>query len=728
MPCGSAWLSSRDAVVLETATHHTVQCRMPRGPDDTRIALPSSVAIVAEEPHRNAYLPAVVTASQSAGALSPVPLRQELSGRLRNIGKPKHWLMAVAEAITNSLHAIEDLGAPGRIDIFFQRAGDLASGSDIPAPVTDVRVVDTGSGFTDRNYQSFCTADSLHKVARGGKGVGRLHCLQAFEQLRVTSVFPEAGQWLHRTLILQPGAPELQASLSVSALSSRETAVHLRELRDDYALAAGLSLQQIADWLAEHFLAALVERPAWLEALVVHDGTSTIDLAELVEGKAAWEVGFNVGSYPFSAKCYAVHGGVKCDQIRLVAGGRVVYANTREIQYYLPHLSQISPESPHVILIASPFLDEHVNDARNGVSFSDDDEGTLLGVTAAQFRTQLGAVLNERLKDEVGKSVDELKQTVESIVSTEAPHYRALLLAYFDSKEFANLSKTSKAEEILASIDAFRRRESTHVRTESRRLARAHRDDGNYWESARKLAQQVDTQKQVALAEYVSLRKIILERLQEVLAATDGGRPEPEEAVHNLIFPQGIDTESAPGTNHQLWILDERLESHRYLASDKPIDGKKGDRPDLLIALDRPGAFAAGSSAETQSYDRIVLVEFKRALRDLSNVPTDDLPHRQMMRYAEQILAEKALHLKTKRPITTASDVRFYLYAVCDLTKPMLERLKRDEHFTPSPTGDGAFAVANEGRYYMEYISLPKLVEDANARNRAFFERLGLSA
>jgi hypothetical protein len=97
-----------------------------------------------------------------------------------------------------------------------------------------------------------------------------------------------------------------------------------------------------------------------------------------------------------------------------------------------------------------------------------------------------------------------------------------------------------------------------------------------------------------------------------------------------------------------------------------------------------------------------------------------------MMRYAEQILAEKAVHLKSKRPITTTPDVRFYLYAVCELNRAMLERLRRDEHFTPSPTGDGAFAVANDGRYYLEYLSLPKLLEDANARNQAFFSRLGL--
>lgn len=696
---------------------------MAETPNDPELAL-----AVGASPHAinkvESHPPATFEASN--GQLSPVILKQELGGRLRKIGKLKHWLMAVAETVTNSLHAVEDSGVPGRVDVWLERAADLTAGEQMLAPISSVRVVDTGVGFNDTNYDSFCTADTLHKVSRGGKGVGRLHCIQAFEQLRVDSTFLELSEWRRRELVLQRDVPELRARLILPQTLERSTQVQLTNLRSDYFGLAALTLDQVADWLAEHFLAALIERPSWLEALMLHDGENSIDLAELAAGKAVWDVSFDLGNYSFTAKCYGVQGAVRRDQVRLVAGGRVVYANTREVEYYLPHLSEISAESPHVILVTSSFLDEHVNDARNGVSFSDEDEGVLLGVTAAQFRSALGTVLNEKLGDEVARSVKELKDKVEKVVAADAPHYRPLLLGYFGGKEFENLSKTSSAEDVLASLDSFRRREAVHLRTESRRLAVLHAEDASYGESARKLVEQVETQKQVALAEYVALRKIVLERLQQVLVANQDGHAQPEEAIHNLVFPRGSDTENTPGIDHQLWILDERLESHRYLASDKAIDGKRGDRPDLLIALDRPGAFAAGSSAETEPYDRMVLVEFKRALKDLSTVSTDELPHRQMMRYAGQIVAEKALHLKSKRPITTSSDVRFYLYAVCELSKPMLERLRRDENFTPSPTGDGAFAVANDGRYYMEYLSLPKLLADANARNHAFFSRLGL--
>jgi hypothetical protein len=96
-----------------------------------------------------------------------------------------------------------------------------------------------------------------------------------------------------------------------------------------------------------------------------------------------------------------------------------------------------------------------------------------------------------------------------------------------------------------------------------------------------------------------------------------------------------------------------------------------------------------------------------------------------MSRYARQIVDGKALHLGSRRPIKVATDARFYMYAICELSDPLLKRLE-EAGFTRSPTGDGAFFVTNQGRYCIEYFSLPKLLEDAQARNLAFFRRLGL--
>ncbi len=677
------------------------------------------------EPSKLLCMPAAIDAKSEK--LAPVPLRHELTGRLRNLGRLKHWQMAVAEAIHNALDAAAESGRACEISVEIERAADLATSGGGGKPVKTIVVRDDGVGFTEENFISFCTPDSRQKEKGGGKGLGRLTCLQAFGRVRVHSVFKDVDGWKERRVVLQSESPELQASVSPSDTTGCSTEVRLEELRTDFQAGGAVSFDQVAEWLAEHFLPALVEPPKSLKSFTLQQGNDRLDLTKMIEGASLWVQKFAVRGYEFRAVCYSVTSAGSGDMVRLVAGGRIVHANTRPLEFYLPHLASISKNRPHLVLIYSSFFDEHVNDARNGVSFAEEGDGILLGLTAPEFRDACASALKGSLSAALERSLGAFKERISAVVAKEAPYYRPLLLGFFASKDFLGLSTSSRDEEILSALDTYKRRDATKLKQESRRLAKLKTSEGaeEYLESARKLAEQIETQKKVALAEYVTLRKIILERLQQLLEVQDNGKSHREAAIHNLVFPQRADTESAPGTDHQLWILDERLESHNYLASDKAMDGKSGDRPDLLVALDRPGAFGSQPFSESRGYERIVLVEFKRALEDLAKVPTDDLPHQQMIRYARQITDEKALHLGSGRPIKTAADARFYMYAVCEVSQALLKRLE-ETGFTPSPTGNGSFWVTNKGRYYIEYISLPKLLEDAQARNVAFFKRLGL--
>ncbi len=653
-----------------------------------------------------------------------VEVRPDLVGRLRNVGRIKNWQMAVAEVVTNAKDAISVSGRTGAIEVEIIRETNLMP-DQVRANIQDVVVRDDGVGFTHENFLAFCTPDSLHKQSTGGKGVGRITCLQAFRQIEVTSNYQEDGEWLLRTVVLQCEPPCIVDTLADGTPGEWRTAARLVGLLSNYQAGSSKSLDEFVAWLSEHFIGTLVEKPTWLRSIIVRDGKEQIDLTSSVSGRHRWTESFEINKYQFEANCYEISENEKKDMVRFVASGRVVPANTRELEFYVPHLLSISDTASHSFLIKSSFFDEHINDARNGVPFSEDGEDGVLGVSAAKFREALGNALKTRLTDVIAQASSSFKERVSEVVRQDAPYYRPLLSAYFESREFKSLSRSSKDDEILASIDSFKRRDAQALKRESKRLAQLQTQTAGYWESARSLAASVDVQKKVALAEYVSLRKIVLDRLQQLVDSKTDTIGQTEEAIHNLIFPMRNDTESQPGADHQLWIVDERLESHDYLASDQPIDGKKGDRPDLL-ALDRVGAFGADPNSAAAGYERIVLVEFKKALRDLVNEKTDELPHRQMMRYALQITQEKARFYGSKRPIKVTSNARYYMYAVCDMSKALLERLERDEHFIVSPSGDGAFAVAGNGSYYMEYISLPKLLEDAIGRNRAFFQRLGL--
>ncbi|MEQ1851621.1 MAG: ATP-binding protein [Chthoniobacteraceae bacterium] len=656
--------------------------------------------------------------------LEPVSLKLELKGRLRNVGKLKHWYVSIAEAVQNSMDSLLDSGTGGKITVTIRRTDDLASRGGANRPVDSVEIEDQGVGFDNANFESFCTPDSVHKLARGGKGLGRFLCLQAFHRVEIDSVYQDGASRRRRRAVLQFDNPQLSALDQPANDSVQLTKVVLETLRDDYSSTASVSPETIVDWLIEHFLPVLVEKPGWLEAFIVRDGKKPVDLTKLVEGRAAWKESFEIRTYGFDLVCYAISNEAKANKLRLVAAGRIVDANTQPVEHYLPHLTTIADGTPHLILVRSPFFDEHVNDARNGVSFSEEPDGSLLGVSASEFRAACAGAMRKRLEGRLSESINLFKRRISEVVTKCAPYYRPLLGGFFESKEFSGLSSACRDEDILVGLDTFKRKDAERLRTESRRIARLKTEEIGYWESARKVAAQIEMQKKVALAEYVTLRKIVLDRLEQLIELGENGKPHREAAIHDLIFPQRTDSESSPGVDHQLWIVDERLESHEYLASDQPIDRKQGDRPDLLIALDTPGAFACEPFSKSAGYERVVLVEFKQALKELTSVPTDELPHQQMMRYADKIERGKAQHFGSGRLIV-ASKARFYMYAICELSEDLLKRLEKNG-FTRSPTGDGAFWPTNNGRYYVEYISLPKLLEDAKSRNFAFFRKLGL--
>jgi hypothetical protein len=92
----------------------------------------------------------------------------------------------------NSFQAIEEAGGPGHyVRIIAERQGNLDD--EKPGPVEAFSVVDSGVGFTDRNFDSFETVDSPYKASRGGKGLGRFLWLKAFTRVEIESHFRAIG-------------------------------------------------------------------------------------------------------------------------------------------------------------------------------------------------------------------------------------------------------------------------------------------------------------------------------------------------------------------------------------------------------------------------------------------------------------------------------------------------------------------------------------------------------
>ena len=89
------------------------------------------------------------------------------------------------------------------------------------------------------------------------------------------------------------------------------------------------------------------------------------------------------------------------------------------------------------------------------------------------------------------------------------------------------------------------------------------------------------------LANYVFHRRVILDLLERAIQRGEDGKYAREDLIHNLIMPMQKDSNEVMNDSCNLWLLDERLAFHNYLASDKtllsmPITGStETKKPDI---------------------------------------------------------------------------------------------------------------------------------------------------
>ena len=128
------------------------------------------------------------------------------------------------------------------------------------------------------------------------------------------------------------------------------------------------------------------------------------------------------------------------------------------------------------------------------------------------------------------------------------------------------------------------------------------------------------------LAAYVSRRRVVLDLLQKLIRTNERGKYSREEAVHSLLMPMRTDSDAIGTDASNVWIIDERLAFHDYLASDKtlksmPITGSDSTKePDILATrlVDTPFLTAEGENLPLPS---IVVIELKRGSGTQSEPP-----------------------------------------------------------------------------------------------------------
>lgn len=667
-------------------------------------------------------------------------LQTNLKGRLRNTSLPKsHGLMPVFEAVVNSIHSIEEKGNTngGKIILRVNRAtqGALELDAKSLPPITGFTISDNGCGFNDANFKSFETLDSDHKISKGCRGVGRLMWLKVFDLVEVESHFIDLENNLKKRVFLFDDKLGVHGDQLLEAAAQQSgTIIKLTGFDESFRKQVPIKGESIANQLLEHVLWYFV-RNEDAPKILVEDSGEIIDLDALYDQHmhaSAYHETITIRDYSFDLTHIKFRASVnKKHQLALCAANRLV--KEESIQGKLPGLygkiSDTSGEFTYTCYVSSDYLNDHVRSERTSFDIAEDVEDMLNEVSFKDIRDAVLERTKEYLQDVLAENVSAGRKRVDDFINNHAPRYRPI--ANYVSEELLIVDPEKSDKELELHLHAQWYEVERQLVNEGHDIMQPQNEEHieEYKERLSEYLRKAEDLKKSDLANYVSHRRVIIDLLQKSIERLEDGKYAREDMIHELIMPMRKDSSEVFLDSCNLWLIDERLAFHNYLASDKtinsmPITGNNSTKePDLLSLrlFDNPLLVNDQTSFPLAS---ITVIEIKRPMRNDMREGEDKDPIDQALSYLERI-REGKVTTKSGRPIPGNKDIPGYCYVLCDLTESMHRRCRR-ANLRITSDGMGYFGYHVEPHAYIEVISFDQLVKAARERNRAFFDKLGL--
>ena len=678
-------------------------------------------------------------------------INTSLPGRLRNTPLPRsHGLLPLFEAVVNSIHSIAELGkhpAYGEVTIEVIRLpqasfdlddGKTRRGAPPQEHITGFKIIDNGAGFHDRNMASFETLDSEYKAEQGCRGVGRLLWLKAFDAVTISSDFKDENGMLKRrsfSFNARHGVSNVKVE-DVASGAAMQTVVHLSGFQKAYREKSAKTGKKIANDLFEHCLWYFV-RDGGAPAIHVRDDGELITLQNVCKEymfSSSSKETIQIKNRDFELTHLKLKTGAgKQHFIAWCAASRVV--EEESIAGKVPGLhGRIKDESGDFIYacyVSSPFLDSHVRPERIGFDIEElnDDLFPEAELALDEIRSSIIAASNQHLHGYLQENQRAGRERVEQFVSQRAPRYRPILARIAREKLSVDPDISDKDLDLLlhkqlAEIESSLLSEGHEVMNFGRNESPA-----QYQARLASYLSKVDDIKKSDLANYVFHRKVILDILEKAIQRGADGKYAKEELIHEIIMPMRKTSNEVLLDGCNLWLIDERLAFHDFLASDKPLssmpitDCDETKKPDLcaLNVFDEPILVAEGNRVPLAS---IVIVEIKRPMRNDAAAGEDKDPVEQTLGYLDRIRGG-GTKTATGRPLPHSADIPGFCYVICDLTDSVVRRCK-NLNLTVTSDHLGYFGYNQNYKAYIEVISFDRLLNAAQQRNKAFFDKLGL--
>jgi hypothetical protein len=669
----------------------------------------------------------------------------DVIGKINNMKLAKsNALLPLFEAVINSLQSIEELNDSinSYIKIILKRdlsqqaidnEGINRDGSMYP--IQDIIVEDNGTGFNDNNFNSFQTSDSTYKLSKGGKGVGRFLWLKAFERVYVESNYKDCEIFKYREFVFSKTSEPVSKVVNKIDGENNFTKITLSSFLNPYKDSCPKRLETIALKIVEHSISYFILNTC--PRITIEDEFDKICLNDLFKNQIC--VNTDVSAFHVKDEVFSIThvklfmNDEKKNRIHLCANKREV--TRKDLSKSIPNLvgkiraqKENEDEFIYSAYISGEILDKSVNLERTDFNILDGEEEALPGlITLKDIEQEVVNQVKEYLADYIEPIKEEKIKKITNYINGTSPQYKTILK--YKKEKLDGISPKISESDLEIELFKISQELNLEIKKEGQNiLNKKFNDIKDLEEYKKQCAKFIEKENDIgksSLAQYIIHRRVILELLENGLSFEKSSRYQLEEYVHNLIFPMRTTSDEINYEKHNMWIIDEKLSYHYYLASDlklkkmESISVDGDERPDILI-MDNPVILV---NQESKPYNSVVIIEFKRPMRNDYNEDSNN-PINQVFKYVKKIRNGAEVD-RLGRPITIGQNTPFYLYIIADLTSKMVEDAEL-ANLTRTPDNMGFFGynTVKDINAYIEVISYDKLVEDAKKRNKILFDKL----
>lgn len=663
-----------------------------------------------------------------------------IQGTIDNIKSKSNVYSPLIEAIVNSIDSIKTRGiANGEIDIVVKREHILNFENSL-ANIKSIEVRDNGIGFTKSNRDSFDTLYSLHKKKDfGGKGFGRFLFLKYFAEVKISSHFKEkkATQFHHRQFAFGKKDEIIVGETNKkSDQTVHSTSVFLNNLQKDKSF--DKELETIARKLLEKLLIFFINDKFKCPKIVLKesDDSKQIILNEYLKGdneiKLIKSTGFVLESdvsditEKFTVKIFKIFFSKTDSKIILTADNREVtdaslhtYVPEFEDEFFDETLNGSKSVKKNYVIktyVLGEYLNKNVSLERESFNFDKDHADKLYPFSQSEIESAAAKATKVAFNTEVKLRIEKKQKRIHTYIDDKAPWHKT----YINNVDLSAFAYNATEEKIELELQKFKFLQEQENKQDLQFLINA--AEGNeFSQRVDDIMSKVTDLAKSDLAHYVCTRKIALQVFEELRKRDADGKASLEKEIHSLIYPTNRDSTNTSYSEHNLWLLDERLVFSEYIASDRKISKQKDafTEPDLVI-FNTKTTYRTG---DNEFSNPLTIFEFKKPKR--TSYTQEDDPVIQIGNYLGKIRAGKYEMPEGVEKIKVNDNTPVYAYIICDLEQKIHE-FARNHSLTISADNEGFFGYHVGFKMYIEIISFKKLLKDATLRNKIFFKKLQL--